>query len=69
MDQTHAGVFDHGVALVAVGAALDCAHDPLGAGVAEHEARAVNGVRTPVGQAVGDLVGDENRRANHTLFD
>ena len=56
--QAHATVFDGGVALVAVGAALHRAHDPLRRWIAEDKARPVDGVSAAVEQALAHLAID-----------
>ena len=57
MHQTHAGILDRRVPLVLVGTPLDGAHDPVGIGIAEHEAHAVNGVGAAVEQPRAELTG------------
>jgi len=54
LDQPKARIFDAQVALEAVRLSLYAADDPLGGRVAQQEAHGIDGMRTPVEQAVAN---------------
>ena len=64
-DQAHARILDWRIALKPVGLPLDRAHHPLGFGIVQHKANAIDGMRRPVDQALRDLPLHHHRIADH----